>query len=89
MDTAQNIVIPDRDDSALLETQFAIDGTGLLASQELVLCDTREGKRICRLVKNLQRDVVLNTAALRQHLVGVSKSKTAKLTSIRGISALN
>ncbi len=61
----KRVVILDRDESALLETQLSIDGTGLLASEDLVLCDIRDKKRIRDIFQEIQPEVVFHSAALK------------------------
>ena len=59
------VVILDRDESALHDTQLSHDGTGLLTSNDLVLCDIRDEKRVCDLFQEIKPEVVFHAAALK------------------------
>lgn len=59
------VVLLDRDESALHETQMSIDGSGLLTSSDLVLCDIRDARRIESIFEEISPDVVFHAAALK------------------------
>ena len=59
------VVLLDRDESALHETQLTIDGTGLLTSDDLVLCDLRDAAHVRRMVENVRPDIIFHAAALK------------------------
>jgi FlaA1/EpsC-like NDP-sugar epimerase len=59
------VVLLDRDESALHETQLSIDGTGLLSSSDLVLCDIRDDGALGRILNEVRPDIVFHAAALK------------------------
>lgn len=59
------VTLLDRDESALHETQLTIDGTGLLSSQDLILCDIRDGDQVTRVIAELRPDIIFHAAALK------------------------
>ncbi len=61
----QRVVLLDRDESALHETQLSIDGSGLLVSDDLLLCDIRDQQRLTEAFVSIQPDVVFHAAALK------------------------
>ena len=61
----KRVVLLDRDESALHETQLSIDGSGLLTSDDLLLCDIRDRQRVCEVFASIQPDVVFHAAALK------------------------
>ena len=61
----KRVVLLDRDESALHETQLSIDGSGLLTSDDLLLCDIRDRQRVREVFTSIQPDVVFHAAALK------------------------
>lgn len=59
------VIMLDRDESALHALQLSLDGTGSLASQDLVLADIRDSDRIRELFAELQPEIVFHAAALK------------------------
>lgn len=69
----KRVVLLDRDESALHDTQLTIDGTGLLTSDDLVLCDIRDRDRVARVLADIQPDIVFHAAALK-HLAFLERA---------------
>jgi dTDP-glucose 4,6-dehydratase len=61
----KRVVLLDRDESALHETQLSIDGTGLLSSEDLILCDIRDADRVSSIVSDISPDIIFHAAALK------------------------
>jgi FlaA1/EpsC-like NDP-sugar epimerase len=59
------LILLDRDESGLHETQLSIDSSGLLTSEDLVLCDIRDRTRLERIMRESQPDIVFHAAALK------------------------
>lgn len=59
------LIMLDRDESALHAVQLSIDGHGLLDSPNLVLADLRDRTRIMSVFKEFTPDVVFHAAALK------------------------
>lgn len=57
--------ILDRDESAIHAVQLSIDGRGLLDSEDLILADIRDSKRILEVMETVRPDIVFHTAALK------------------------
>lgn len=55
----------DRDESALHAVQLSIHGTGLLTSDDTVLCDIRDESALMRVFEHCRPDVVMHAAALK------------------------
>lgn len=69
----KRVFLLDRDESALQEVQLSIDGSGLLLSEELVLCDIRDKERVHSLFSVIKPDVVFHAAALK-HLAFLERA---------------
>lgn len=69
------VVLLDRDESALHETQLSIDGSGLLDSSDLILCDIRDGLRLEEIMKDVRPGIVFHAAALK-HLTFLERFPT-------------
>lgn len=69
------VVLLDRDESALHETQLSIDGSGLLDSSDLVLCDIRDRPRLLQVMADIRPGVVFHAAALK-HLTFLERFPT-------------
>lgn len=59
------LVLLDRDESGLHETQLSIDSSGLLTSEDLVLCDIRDRTSLERILHESRPDIVFHAAALK------------------------
>lgn len=69
----KRVVLLDRDESALHDTQLTLDGTGLLTSEDLVLCDIRDRQRVMALFAEIKPDIVFHAAALK-HLAFLERA---------------
>lgn len=69
------VMLLDRDESALHETQLSIDNSGLLTSPDLILCDIRDAKRISQVLREYRPDIVFHAAALK-HLTFLERFPT-------------
>lgn len=61
----ERLVLLDRDESALHAVQLTLDGSGLLDSDDLVLCDIRDVPALSSVFDKHRPDVVFHTAALK------------------------
>jgi FlaA1/EpsC-like NDP-sugar epimerase len=61
----ERLVMLDRDESALHQTQLSIEGRALLDSPDIVLADIRDGERIKRVLQEVRPQVVFHAAALK------------------------
>jgi FlaA1/EpsC-like NDP-sugar epimerase len=68
-----DLVMLDRDESALHAVQLSIEGNGLLMNDSLVLADIRDGNRMLEVFHQHRPDVVFHAAALK-HLVLLEKN---------------
>ncbi len=59
------LVMMDRDESALHAVQLSIDGRALLDSSDLVVCDIRDRARLQRVFADHRPEVVFHAAALK------------------------
>ncbi|GAA2163164.1 dTDP-glucose 4,6-dehydratase [Humibacillus xanthopallidus] len=59
------LVLLDRDESALHAVQLTLDGSGLLDSDDLVLCDIRDHAALTKVFEKHRPDVVFHAAALK------------------------
>ena len=57
------LLLLDRDESALHAAQLSIDGSGLLDSEDLVLCDIRDEAALAKVFDRHRPDVVFHAAA--------------------------
>lgn len=67
------VVLLDRDESSLHETQLSIDGSGLLTSEDLALCDIRDAERVNQVINEVRPDIIFHAAALK-HLPFLERS---------------
>lgn len=82
------MVLLDRDESSLHETQLSIDGSGLLTSDDLALCDLRDADRLRCLLEEIRPDIVFHAAALK-HLPFLERSPAeAWKTNVLGTANL-
>ena len=66
------LIMLDRDETSLQETQIRLQGNGLLDGEDLVLADIREADAIRQVFESHQPDVVFHAAALK-HLPMLEK----------------
>lgn len=59
------LMMLDRDESALHSLQMSLSGRALLDSTDLILADVRDADRIARIVTERRPDIVFHTAALK------------------------
>jgi dTDP-glucose 4,6-dehydratase len=59
------LVLLDRDETGLQQTQIAIDGNGLLTSEGIVLADIRDAAKVQEVFERVRPDVVFHAAALK------------------------
>ncbi len=59
------LVMLDHDESNLHRMQLEISGEALMSSEELVVADIRDGRRIRQLFRDVRPDVVFHAAALK------------------------
>jgi FlaA1/EpsC-like NDP-sugar epimerase len=59
------LVLLDRDESALHALQLTLDGSGTLASRDLVLADIRDADRVLEVFKEARPELVFHAAALK------------------------
>lgn len=82
------VVLLDRDESSLHETQLSIDGSGLLTSGDLALCDLRDAERVTYILEQVRPDIVFHAAALK-HLPFLERSPSeAWKTNVIGTANL-
>lgn len=61
----RRLIMLDRDESALHGTQLSVTGQGLLDSDDIVLADIRDDRRMIEVFEHHQPDVVFHAAALK------------------------
>lgn len=61
----KELILLDRDESALHAVQLSIYGQGLLDTPDIVLCDIRDGEALDLIFERHQPDVVFHAAALK------------------------
>jgi FlaA1/EpsC-like NDP-sugar epimerase len=61
----ERLVMLDRDESALHQTQLSIEGRALLDSPDIVLADIRDGGQVERIMQEVRPHVVFHAAALK------------------------
>ncbi|GAA2189628.1 MULTISPECIES: SDR family NAD(P)-dependent oxidoreductase [Leucobacter] len=61
----RELIMLDRDETALQETQLSISGHGLLDTQDVVLADIRDAGALERLFRERRPEVVFHAAALK------------------------
>ncbi len=82
------VVLLDRDESSLHETQLSIDGSGLLTSDDLALCDLRDAERVQCLLDEIRPEIIFHAAALK-HLPFLERSPSeAWKTNVLGTANL-
>ena len=68
----KKLTMLDRDETALLNLQLSLDGTGLLTNGDLVLADIRDKARIKEIFDTVNPEVVFHAAALK-HLMTLER----------------
>lgn len=61
----ERLVLVDRDETALHSVELAIYGTGMLTSDDIVLCDIRDEVALREVFREHQPDMVFHAAALK------------------------
>jgi dTDP-glucose 4,6-dehydratase len=80
----ESLTLVDRDETALLNLQLSLDGTGLLTDASLVLGDIRDSGRMEEIFENAKPDIVFHAAALK-HLTTLQRfPEEAMKTNIIG-----
>jgi len=60
-----SLLLLDRDESALHEVQLTLDGSGTLASNNLILADIRDESRINQIFMDARPEIIFHAAALK------------------------
>lgn len=80
------LLLLDRDESALLETNLSLDINSAFTQENLILADIRDPKRISEIFSKYQPEIVIHAAALK-HLQMLEQSPNeAFKTNIEGTS---
>ncbi|MGI9577083.1 MAG: polysaccharide biosynthesis protein, partial [Microthrixaceae bacterium] len=84
----EQLVMLDRDESALHAVQLSIEGKAMLDSDEVVLADLRDAEALTRVFLHIRPDVVFHAAALK-HLPLLERfPREAVLTNVLGSEAV-
>jgi FlaA1/EpsC-like NDP-sugar epimerase len=67
-----NLFLLDRNENSLLDLCLSINGDGLFANDNVVLCDIRDSEFVSKVIRELKPDVVFHAAALK-HLMLLEK----------------
>jgi FlaA1/EpsC-like NDP-sugar epimerase len=67
-----SLTLLDRDETALLNLQLSLDGTGTLMSSGLILGDIRDAKRVNEIFEQVSPEIVFHAAALK-HLTTLER----------------
>jgi dTDP-glucose 4,6-dehydratase len=67
-----SLTLVDRDETALLNLQLSLDGTGTLMSSGLVLGDIRDAERVNEIFEQVSPEIVFHAAALK-HLTTLER----------------
>ena len=67
-----SLALMDRDETALLNLQLSLDGTGLLTEDGLILGDVRDRERLEEIFASTRPEIVFHTAALK-HLTTLER----------------
>lgn len=79
-----SLTLLDRDDTALLNLQLSLDGTGTLTNNGLVLGDIRDSDRINEIFEQVSPEIVFHAAALK-HLTTLERfPEEAHKTNVLG-----
>jgi FlaA1/EpsC-like NDP-sugar epimerase len=68
----KSVSMLDRDETALLNLQLSLDGTGLLTNSNLILGDVRDRARMEEILEEIRPDIVFHAAALK-HLTTLER----------------
>jgi FlaA1/EpsC-like NDP-sugar epimerase len=78
------LIMVDRDETALLNLQLSIDGTGLLTDDGLILGDVRDRERLEEIFESTKPEIVFHAAALK-HLTTLERfPEEAHTTNVVG-----
>jgi len=80
------LMMLDRDESALHAVQLSLHGRALLDSDEVILCDIRDSAAVCAIFRARQPEVVFHTAALKHPPILEQYPAEAVKTNIIGTS---
>ena len=61
----KRVVMTDRDESGLHSTQFILEGSALLTSEDLILGDLRDGHFVRSMIADVKPDIIFHAAALK------------------------
>jgi FlaA1/EpsC-like NDP-sugar epimerase len=78
----------DRDESALLQVQLTLDGSGHLMSPNLILADIRDADRISEVLCEIQPQILFHAAALKHLTLLERNPEEAFKTNVRGTANL-
>lgn len=79
-----SLTLLDRDETALLNLQLSLDGTGMLTNNGLVLGDIRDADRINEIFEQVSPEIVFHAAALK-HLTTLERfPEEAHKTNVLG-----
>jgi FlaA1/EpsC-like NDP-sugar epimerase len=79
-----SLTLMDRDETALLNLQLSIDGTGLLTDEGLILGDVRDRERLEEIFATTKPEIVFHAAALK-HLTTLERfPEEAHKTNVMG-----
>jgi len=79
-----SLTLLDRDETALLNLQLSLDGTGTLMNSGLVLGDIRDADRVNKIFEQVSPEIVFHAAALK-HLVTLERfPEEAHKTNVLG-----
>jgi FlaA1/EpsC-like NDP-sugar epimerase len=79
-----SLVMLDRDESGLHDTQLSIEGRALLDTRDLVVCDIRDTRRLEQVFREHQPHVVFHAAALKHLTLLESHPYEAVRTNVLG-----
>ena len=80
----KSLILLDRDETALLNLQLSLDGTGLLTNNGLVLGDIRDLERVREIFSKTKPEIVFHAAALK-HLTTLERfPEEAEKTNVQG-----
>ena len=83
-----NLVLLDRDESALHAVQLSIEGRALLDSRHLVVCDIRDTDRVTQIFEEHRPEVVFHAAALKHLPLLQMHPEEALKTNVWGTQVL-
>ena len=81
------LILLDRDETGLQQTEIQIRGNGLLDTKEVVLADIRDGETLTKIFVERQPDVVFHAAALKHLPMLEQYPSEAWQTNILGVES--